>query len=248
MTMITRLFFALFLALLAFGAPVAGAAEPEKAGFARIKELSRPTPDNTPPEGFVALFNGQDLAGWKGLLAGPNDNPAQRAKLSAEELAAAQAKADQRMRAHWKVENGALVFDGKGDSLCTAKDYADFEMLVDWRILPRGDSGIYLRGSPQVQIWDNPAGSGGLYNNEKNPSKPAQVADQPVGEWNRFRILMQGDKVTVFLNGQLVVHNVTMENYWERDQPIYPTGQIELQNHGNTLWFKNIYIRELPRR
>jgi hypothetical protein len=44
-----------------------------------------------------------------------------------------------------------------------------------------------------------------------------------------------------------VVDNVTMENYWERNKAIYPTGQIELQNHGNTLWFKNIYIREIPR-
>ena len=56
---------------------------------------------------------------------------------------------------------------------------------------------------------------------------------------------MVGDKVTVWLNGELVVDNVVMENYWERDKPIYPTGQIELQNHGNTLWFKNIYIKEL---
>jgi hypothetical protein len=119
-------------------------------------------------------------------------------------------------------------------------------MLVDWKILPKGDSGIYLRGSPQVQIWDNPLGSGGLYNNQTNASNPTRVMDRPVGEWNKFRILMTGDRVTVFLNNELVTHNVLMENYWERNKPIYPTGQIELQNHGNTLWFKNIYIRELP--
>jgi hypothetical protein len=118
---------------------------------------------------------------------------------------------------------------------------------VDWKILPGGDSGVYLRGSPQVQIWQNPVGSGGLYNNQKNPSKPLKVADRPVGEWNTFRIIMIGDKVTVYLNDELVVDNVTMENYWERDKPIYPTGQIELQNHGNNLYFKNIYIREIPR-
>ena len=57
---------------------------------------------------------------------------------------------------------------------------------------------------------------------------------------------MIGEKVCVWLNGELVVDNVTMENYWERDKPIYPTGAIELQNHGNTLYFKNIYIQELP--
>ncbi len=212
----------------------------------RLKEMPDQVRDNTPPLGFTALFNGKDLTGWKGLLAAPNDNPARRAKLTEEERAAAQAKADDRMRAHWQAQDGALVFDGKGSSLCTIKDYANFEMLVDWKILPRGDTGIYLRGSPQVQIWDNRLGSGGLYNNQKNPRNPTKVADHPIGSWNSMRILMIGDKVTVYLNGELVVRDVTMENYWERDKPIYPSGQIELQNHGNTLWFKNLYIRELP--
>jgi hypothetical protein len=202
--------------------------------------------DNVPPAGFVALFNGKDLAGWKGLVA----SPPVRAKMTPQQLADAQKKADERMLAHWKVEDGALVFDGKGDSLCTAKDYGDFEFMVDWKILPRGDSGIYLRGSPQVQIWDsssNPVGSGGLYNNQKHPSKPIKCADKPIGQWNTFRIKMVGEKVSVWLNGELVVDNVVMENYWERDKPIYPTGQIELQNHGNTLYFKNVYLREIPR-
>lgn len=200
--------------------------------------------DNTPPEGFVALFNGKDLTGWKGLVG----NPVTRAKMTPEQLALAQEKADQRMRDHWRVEDGALVFDGKGDSLCTAKDYGDFELYVDWKILPKGDSGIYLRGTPQVQIWDPnhwKIGSGGLYNNKKNPSQPSKCADKPIGQWNTFRIKMIGEKVTIWLNGELVVDNVVLENYWERDKPIYPTGQIELQSHGNTLWFKNIYIREL---
>ncbi len=210
-------------------------------GFARADAA-----DNTPPPGFVALFNGKDLSGWKGLV----DSPPARAKMTPEQLAKAQAKADARMRAHWKVEDGALVFDGKGDSLCTAKDYGDFELLVDWKILPRGDSGIYLRGSPQVQIWDldsHPEGSGGLFNNEKHPRKPLKCADKPLGQWNTFRIKMVGERVSVWLNGELVVDNVVLENYWERTKPIYPTGQIELQNHGNTLWFKNIYLRDLPR-
>ncbi len=66
-----------------------------------------------------------------------------------------------------------------------------------------------------------------------------------MGEWNTFRIRMVGDKVSVWLNGTLVVDDVVLENYWERDKPIYPTGQIELQNHGNTLYFKNIYLKEL---
>jgi hypothetical protein len=204
----------------------------------------KPAPDNTPPPGYVALFNGKDLTGWKGLV----ENPPARAKMSPDELAQKQKKADEDMREHWKVEDGALAFDGKGKALCTKKDYGDFEMMVDWKIGPGGDSGIYLRGSPQVQIWDRPdIGSGGLYNNKINPSNPTVIADKPVGEWNHFHIKMIGDKVTVWLNDKLVVDNVTMENYWERDKPIYPTGQIELQNHNSPLWFKNIYIKEIPR-
>jgi hypothetical protein len=199
--------------------------------------------DNRPPQGFQALFNGRDLTGWKGLVG----SPPERAKMSAEALAEAQAKADQQMREHWKAVDGVLVYDGKGTNLVTARDYADFELLVDWKIGPGGDSGIYLRGTPQVQIWEHADGSGGLYNNQKNPSRPLKKADRPIGEWNRFRILMVGDKVTVHLNGELVVDGVTMENYWERDKPIYPSGPIELQHHGNALYFKNIFIREFPR-
>ncbi|BCW97441.1 MAG: hypothetical protein KatS3mg024_0268 [Armatimonadota bacterium] len=207
----------------------------------RIRDLSRPERPNTPPPGFRALFDGKTLSGWKGLV----ENPPERARMAPQELAAAQAKADERMRQHWKVVDGALVFDGKGDNLCTAQDYCDFELLVDWKIEPGGDSGIYLRGCPQVQIWDNPIGSGGLYNNKNYPSNPSKRADRPAGQWNRFRIVMVGEKVHVFLNGELVVKNMTMDNYWERERPIYPCGQIELQNHGNTLYFRNIYIRPL---
>ncbi|MBI5383685.1 MAG: DUF1080 domain-containing protein [Verrucomicrobia bacterium] len=223
----------------------------------RIKEIVREEKDNTPPEGFTAAFNGQDLSGWKGLLKGPNDNPIKRAALSDEDRAKAQAEADDNMRAHWKVEDGALVFDGKGRSLCTAKDYGDFEMYVDWKIPAHGDSGIYLRGTPQVQIWDphtqptragSEVGSGGFYNNQKNPAKPLKVADKPIGEWNRFRIVMVGEKAHIFLNGEQVVHATTLENYWDRTKPIFPTGQIELQNHGGPLWFKNVYLRELTKK
>jgi Domain of Unknown Function (DUF1080) len=218
----------------------------------RIKELPVEQRENRPPKGFKALFNGKNLDGWKGLVKDP---PA-RAKMSEAELKAAQVKADEDMRKHWRVENGEIVFDGHGQNLCTSKDYGDFELLVDWKIPAKGDSGIYLRGSPQVQIWEtnspgqfNPRdGSGGLYNDEKNPRHPLMSMDKPVGEWNQFRILMVGEKVHVFLNGELVVNNTTLENYWERSKPIYPFGAIELQNHGGQLWFKNIYVREIPRR
>jgi hypothetical protein len=211
-----------------------------------IRDLTtgRPAPpDNQPPKGFQALFHGQDLTGWKGLVA----DPPKRARMPASALVEAQAQADRQMREHWKAIDGVLTYDGKGTNLCTAREYGDFELLVDWKISPGGDSGIYLRGSPQVQIWDRAEGSGGLYNNQKSPSQPTHRADRPVGEWNRFRIVMSGDKVTVYLNGERVVDQVTMENYWERDKPIYPAGSIELQHHGDALYFKNLFIREIPR-
>ena len=205
-------------------------------------------------DGFVPLFNGIDLQGWKGLVA----NPIKRATMDAKTLAAAQEKADAEMRENWKVENGELRFASKGDNLATVKKYGDFEMLVDWKIIDdkkqNGDAGIYLRGTPQVQIWDNArikdgaqVGSGGLYNNKVNPSKPLKVADNKLDEWNTFRILMIGDRVTVYLNGELVTDNVILENFWDRSLPIFAEEQIELQAHGSPIAYRDIYIREIPR-
>jgi hypothetical protein len=222
--------------------------------------------DNTPPAGYVALFNGKNLDGWVGLPVKPNaKDPTklvaltmpERLSTSKEDLAAAQALANKSAHEHWRVENGVIIFDGKGQNLCTDKDYGDFELYVDWKIEKAGDSGIYLRGSPQIQIWDpelspkfhegQTVGSGGIFNNKNNSRVATKVADKPIGEWNTFWIKMVGDKVTVKLNGETVVDNVTMENYWDKERatPIYSKGTIELQNHGNTLYFKNIYLKEL---
>lgn len=204
-------------------------------------------------EGFVALFNGKDLKGWKGLVG----DPVKRSKMDAKTLADAQKKADAEMRDGWKVVNGELQFTGHGNNIATIKKYGDFEMLVDWKIINNntldGDAGIYLRGTPQVQIWDNAnlkvgaqVGSGGLYNNKENESKPLKVADKKLDEWNTFRIIMKGDRVTVYLNGELVTDNVILENYWDRSMPIFKEEQIELQAHGSPIAYRNIYIKELP--
>jgi len=200
-----------------------------------------PGEGNVPPEGFTVLFNGHDLSGWQGFVA---DQP-KRMNMDAGELAAARAEADERMSRHWSVVDGVLVFDGLGRNLVSEKDYEDFELLVDWKIEPGGDSGIYLRGSPQVQIWEHADGSGGLYNNQKNRSKPLLAADNPPGEWNRFRIRMVGERVTVRLNGKLVVDDVPLENYWDRSRPVYGSGPIELQSHGSKLCFRNIFLQEI---
>ncbi|CEA16190.1 hypothetical protein ING2E5B_1442 [Fermentimonas caenicola] len=209
--------------------------------------------ENPTEGGFVSLFNGKNLDGWKGLVA----NPIVRAKMSAKELAAAQVKADQQMAMDWKVEDGMIIFDGKGyDNLCTEKQYGDFEMLVDWKLYPGAepDAGIYLRGTPQVQMWDTArvnvgaqVGSGGLYNNQVHMSKPLKLADQKVGEWNSFIIRMIGERVSVWLNGELVTDNVILENFWDRKQPIFPIEQIELQAHGSKVAYRDIYIKEIPR-
>jgi len=204
-----------------------------------------------PDEGFVPMFNGKDLTGWQGLV----ENPVARAKMKPAELAAKQVEADRKVPLNWSVKDGCIWFNGQGENLCSIKEYGDFEMLVDWKISKKGDSGIYLRGTPQVQIWDTSrvevgaqVGSGGLYNNQKNPSKPLLVADNPVGDWNTFRILMTGEKVSVWLNGILVVDNVTFENYWDHSIPIFPQGPIELQAHGTDLAFRDIFVREVSEK
>ncbi len=209
--------------------------------------------NNEPPEGFVALFNGRDIENWTGGLT---RDPREIAALPDDERAAWDAKMQQGIREHWRVEDGTLVSDGKDPFLATIEDYGDVELWVDWKIGPLGDSGIYLRGTPQVQIWDpnNPnaqphgadKGSGGLWNNKQNERFPTEVADRPVGEWNRMFVRMVGPYVSVTLNGKQVVENVVMENYYDRELPVYKRGPIYLQTHGGETRFRNVFLREIP--
>ena len=227
---------------------------------AELKDDYTTLESDSAPEGFTALFDGKTLNNWKGLLHSPNDKPHVRAKLTPEQLSAEQLKADESMRKHWQVlEDGTLFFDGKegGHSLASVKKYKNFEFHCSWKIEKNGDSGIYLRGLPQIQIWD-PAneksfkhgcqkGSGGIWNNPEGKGKwPLVKADKPVGEWNHFFIRMIEDKVTVWLNGKLVVNGQPLHNLWEKGKAIPDAEQIELQCHGDPVWFKNIYIKELP--
>ena len=230
----------------------------------RIKELPNnakmdqvcPCQSMQAPAGFKTYFNGKSeqlIENWKGVTKEEKfDNPFVRQAATPEKRAAMQKIADAEMVKHWSVRNGNLFFDGfkGGYSLATKKDYGDFELWADWRILSvTGDSGLYLRGTPQVQIWDAHndwhIGSGGLYNNKKNPDKALCIADKLVGDWNRFHVIMRGEKVTVWLNGKLVVNNVTLENFWDRTKPIFPKEQIELQCHGDPIEWRNIFIKDL---
>ena len=167
-------------------------------------------------EGFEPLFNGRDLAGWVSATG-------------------------------WSVDRGTIVFDGHGfESLVSEDSFEDFELRLQWRIEPGGDSGIYLRGCPQVQIWDRPIGSGGLFNNKDGPANPRVAADRPPGSWNAFRIRMVGDTVTVWLNGMLVVDAVRLENHGDRSSPVPRTGPVWLQGHDSPLAFRNLRLKRLP--
>jgi len=207
-----------------------------------------------PPKGFKAIFDGKDLEGWFAY----NADPRKYFNMSEDEKAKFREKSLQEARKHWTAENNELVNDGHGDYLTTAKDYGDIELLIDYKTVPLADSGIYLRGNPQVQIWDhtNPKeqgngagkGSGGLWNNSAGaPGKdPLVLADKPFGEWNHFRIIQIGSRTTVWLNDQLVVDNAVMENYWDRKNPLWKKGPIQLQTHGGEIRWRNIYLREIP--
>ncbi len=209
---------------------------------------------NAPPKGFVALFNGKDLSGWWGA---DTEDPRKYLALSAEAFKTKRDASLPNILAHWRVDNGVLVNDGKGLFLTTEQTYGDFELLVEYKTVPLADSGIYLRGCPQVQIWDSTEqgkfhigadkGSGGLWNNSPgSPGKdPLVKADKPFGEWNKLRIFMIGSRVWVSLNGQRTVDGAVMENYYDRNQPVPPRGPIQLQTHGGEISWRNVFIREI---
>jgi hypothetical protein len=227
------------------------------AGFRPAFPQERPL--NKPPQGFTVLFNGRDLSGWRGRQ--PNYSPHEEAVLSREELAAKQIQWNSERDAHWIVDaaKGEIVSDGRSPHLATGKDFGDFELYVDWLMVSHnGDSGIYLRSYPQVQIWDPdnprevrngaPKGSGALWNdNDDNPGKwPLVKADNPVGQWNTLRIKMIDSRVWVWLNEKQTVDGQVLDNYFDRKLPILPKGAIELQTHGSEIRFRNIYVREIP--
>lgn len=208
-----------------------------------------------PPAGFVALFNGKDLTGWHGM---PHVDPRELARMPEADRAKKIAEWTADAMKHWSVENGELVNDGHGAYLTTDKDYGDYELRLEYKTVPLADSGIYLRATPQVQIWDTTKeggkwnigadkGSGGLWNNSPGaPGKdPLVLADKPFGEWNSVKVIQVGARTTVLLNDKLVVDNAVMENFWDRAAPLFATGPIQLQTHGGEIRWRNVFIREL---
>lgn len=210
---------------------------------------------NVPPDGFSALFNGRDLEGWWGL---GTEDPAVWRSLPPDELAKKREQGIADIQAHWRIEGGELINDGEGLCLTTLREFGDFELMLQYKTVPDADSGVYLRGCPQVQIWDTTEaggkwkigaekGSGGLWNNSPGaPGKnPLVHADLPFGQWNQMRIIMIGDRVTVYLNEKLVVNDARMENFFNRDRPLPRRGPIQLQTHGGEIRWRNVFIREI---
>ncbi|MFG0319695.1 MAG: DUF1080 domain-containing protein [Planctomycetota bacterium JB042] len=218
--------------------------------------LFSPAADPVPPAGFTPLFDGATLDGFWGC---GTEDPRGWKALAPEALAEKKRASLDDVRAHWRVEDGVLVNDGEGLYLTTDAEFGDFDLRLEYRTVAGADSGVYLRGCPQVQIWDTTEeggkwsigadkGSGGLWNNSPGaPGKdPATHADRPFGEWNAFRIVMVGERVTVWLNGSLVVDHARMENYFDRSLPIPARGPIQLQTHGGEIRWRHLWIRELP--
>ncbi|MBK8100419.1 MAG: DUF1080 domain-containing protein [Planctomycetes bacterium] len=202
---------------------------------------------------FVPLWNGKDLAGWHGQR---HFSPYDLATMPPEARAKLRAEDDATVAQHWRVENGELINDGQGAYLTTDRAFGDAEFVLDYKTVALADSGIYLRGTPQVQIWDTTEaggkwkigadkGSGGLWNNEKHANRPLVLADKPFGEWNALRIKQLGELTWVWLNDQLTVDGAVMENFWNRKIPLPANGSLQLQTHGGEIRFRNLMVREI---
>ncbi|HBE66507.1 MAG TPA: DUF1080 domain-containing protein [Planctomycetaceae bacterium] len=197
------------------------------------------------------LFD-RGLAGWYG------NQPHQLAKAKPEDREKLRERQRESFSKHWRVEDGCLVNDGEGPYATTDQEYGDIELTLEYSTVARADSGVYLRGTPQVQIWDTTKdggkwdrganyGSGGLYNNSKGtPGQlPLVNADRAFGKWNRLRIVQIGARTWVELNHHLVVDGAIMENFWERDMPLPARGPIQLQTHGGLIRWRNIQVRKI---
>jgi len=143
--------------------------------------------NNMPPPGYTAIFNGKDLSGWHGM---GHFDPRKLWAMSDEERRDKTAKERPDFEKHWTIDKGELVNDGNGGYATTDKEYGDIDLWIDYKTVAKADSGIYLRATPQVQIWDYTKeggkwnlgadkGSGGLWNNKAGaPGKDPRVQPQ----------------------------------------------------------------------
>lgn len=213
-----------------------------------------PAPNRLTPaeeaEGWRLLFDGESLDGWRGYR-------------------------QQSVPAGWSAEGGVLAFaprvgSGGGGDLITAERFGDFELSLEWKIGPGGNSGIFYRvteeerapywSGPEMQILDDDGHADGKSPKTSAGSnyalhEPLNHVVRPVGEWNRVRIVVSGAHVEHWLNGARAVAYELWSAEWEAavaktkfaEWPRYGRarrGHVGLQDHGDPVWFRNIKIRE----
>jgi hypothetical protein len=170
--------------------------------------------------GFVSLFNGKDFTGWR--FSGGKEDGASEAP-------------------NWKVKDGVIALSGGGSPhLGTEREYADFELRLQWRALRDNyNSGVYIRSGRKIganQINLAKGGEGGFIGGTAKGSKTVPELQKPAGEWNDWRILVQGDRVTFWCNGKLA---------WEATGVKPAKGYIGLQAEGAPMEFRHLRIREI---
>jgi len=192
-----------------------------------------------PPKGFVALFNGKNLDGWQAKKNG------------------------------WAVEDGVLVRKPGSGYIWSKESFGDFVLDLEVKVSRRCNSGIFFRTDPknavqggfEIQVFDTTGKTklgkhdhGALYDALAPSANPAK----PAGEWDRFIITCKGPKITVSINGKQVV-NANLDDWTTgnknpdgsrnkfktalKDLP--RTGHIGFQDHGQNVWFRNVYLKKL---
>jgi hypothetical protein len=170
--------------------------------------------------GFVSLFNGKDFSGWR--FSGGKEDGASEAP-------------------NWKVKDGVISLSGGGSPhLGTEREYADFELRLEWRALrDKYNSGVYIRSGRKIganQINLAKGGEGGFIGGTAKGAKVVPDLQKPAGEWNAWRILVRGDHVTFWCNGKLA---------WEATGLKPEKGYIGLQAEGAPMEFRHLRIREI---
>lgn len=171
-------------------------------------------------DGFMSLFNGKDFTGWR-FSGGKEDGAAEAP--------------------NWKVKDGVIFLTGGGSPhLATDKEYADFELRFEWRALrAKYNSGLFIRSGRKVganQINLAKGAEGNFINGKVKGAKAVPDLQKPAGEWNEWRVLAKGDKLTFWCNGKLA---------WEATEFKSKKGYIGLQAEGAPIEFRHLRIREI---
>lgn len=178
-------------------------------------------PDEEKSAGFAALFNGTDLTGWR--FTGSDESPPKT------------------LPENWKVGEGVIKVTGGGNPhLATAEKYGDFELRLQWRgMKDKYNSGLFIRSKPDLgsnQLNLARGSEGAFINGKVEGAKPVGDLHKPAGEWNEWRIIAAGDKLTFYCNGQLA---------WEATGLKPAEGHVGLQAEGAPMEFRNIRLRKI---